>query len=217
VVISNVEVGKTSKEQIKEDLEMISKLLDQKKEAFAKLSKATSQLKSANMKIDGLNKLIEQLKEELADRDKTINSMLANIDNLKEQVRMLSQDVERVNRDNAQLDKVLTETTDNLNTAYYIVGNEKELVSVGILQKKGGIARTLVVNPNVDKSKLVKIDIRNLDRIEIKGKKVEIVGSFPSSAYTLIEGEGRKAVEALVINDKTDFWKNSKVLVISYK
>lgn len=217
VVISNVEIGKTSKEQIKEDLEMISRLLDQKKEAFAKLSKATSQLKSANVKIDGLNKLIEQLREELADRDKTITSMLENIDNLKQQIQLLSKDVERVNRDNAQLDRVLTETTDNLNTAYYIVGSEKELVSNGILEKKGGIARTLVINPNVDKSKLVKIDIRSLDRVEIKGKRVEIIGSFPSSSYTLVEGEGRKAVEALVIDDKAEFWKNSKVLVISYK
>lgn len=217
VVISNVEIGKTSKEQIKEDLEMISRLLDQKKEAFAKLSKATSQLKSANVKIDGLNKLIEQLREELADRDKTITSMLENIDNLKQQIQLLSKDVERVNRDNAQLDRVLTETTDNLNTAYYIVGSEKELISSGVLEKKGGIARTLVVNPNVDKSKLVKIDIRSLDRVEIKGKRVEIIGSFPSSSYTLVEGEGRKAVEALVIDDKAEFWKNSKVLVISYK
>lgn len=217
VVISNVEIGKTSKEQIKEDLEMISRLLDQKKEAFAKLSKATSQLKSANVKIDGLNKLIEQLRAELADRDKTITSMLENIDNLKQQIQLLSKDVERVNRDNAQLDRVLTETTDNLNTAYYIVGSEKELISSGVLEKKGGIARTLVVNPNVDKSKLVKIDIRSLDRVEIKGKRVEIIGSFPSSSYTLVEGEGRKAVEALVIDDKAEFWKNSKVLVISYK
>lgn len=217
VVISNIEIGKTSKEQIKEDLEMISRLLDQKKEAFAKLSKATSQLKSANVKIDGLNKLIEQLRAELADRDKTITSMLENIDNLKQQIQLLSKDVERVNRDNAQLDRVLTETTDNLNTAYYIVGSEKELISSGVLEKKGGIARTLVVNPNVDKSKLVKIDIRSLDRVEIKGKRVEIIGSFPSSSYTLVEGEGRKAVEALVIDDKAEFWKNSKVLVISYK
>lgn len=217
VVISDVEIGKTSKEQIKEDLEMISKLLDQKKEAFAKLSQATSQLKKANLKIDGLNKLVEQLKAELEDRDRTINSMLGNIDNLKQQIVILSKDVERVNRDNAQLDRILTETTDNLNTAYYIVGNEKELIASGILEKKGSIGRTLVVNPNVDKSKLVKIDIRSLDRIEIKGKKVEIIGSIPTSSYTLIEGEGRKAVESLIIDDKAEFWKNSKVLVISYK
>ena len=217
LVVSQAEVGKVPKEQIKADLNDIAAILKEKNEQLKRLEKATGQLSKANVEIEGLQKLVAEMTRQVKEKDATIASMLKNIDNLKEEIAKLNTEIVSAEQENQNLTQNLEQTTNDLNTAYYIAGEEKFLLESGILIKKGAIGRTLAVNPDLDKSKLTKIDIRNVDRIEIKGKKVEIIGSFPTSSYSLEEGEGKKEINALLIQDKEAYWKNDKILVISYK
>lgn len=217
LVVASAELGKSDEATIKEDLQVLSQRLKDKRKVIANLQGATSKLKAANVRIDGLTKLIEELNIQLEQRDKTINAMLANISDLKAEVARLNQDLSVVTSTNEQMGKQIDSQTTELNTAYYIVGEEKALLDAGVLVKKGAVNRTLVINPDINKSLLTKIDIRSVDRIEVKGKKVDIIGGFPTSAYKLQEGDGRKFVEAVVITNKTEFWTNGRILVIAYK
>mgnify|MGYP005808040285 FL=1 len=218
IVVNNAELGKADKEQIREDLEAIAALLKEKRQALARLEKSSALLKEANVNIEGLQKLVEELTKQVEERDQTIAVMLGNIDDLKAEVEKLNLDIEAANEVNAKISSDLEQTTNDLNTAYYIVGTEKSLIQEGILVKRGTVNRTLVLNPEMDLSKLTKIDIRSVDRIEVKGKRAEVIGGFPVSSYTLEEGENdRKFVDALLINDKDAFWRNGKVLVIAYR
>ncbi len=217
VVIESVEIGKAPKVKIKEDLERISAMIEANKKKIASMERTAQDLYDANIKIDGLTKLIQQLKSQIESKDKTINEMLSNIDNLKQQIEQLNSQVDVLVDNNQNLASTLNEATDNLNTAYYIVGDEKMLLADSIILKKGLIGRTLTINPNLDKSKLKKIDIREIEKIDIKGSKVEILGSFPITSYKLTAGQGRGVVDELVIEDATKFWSSDRILVISYK
>lgn len=217
IVTQSSEYGVSNKDQIKEDLQVLSSLLAKNRRRIAQLEKSTEQLSSANIKIDGLTKLIDQLNVQIKEKDIAINAMLADIDGLKEEVSGLTDKVVELESDKEVLENEVVEKVNNLNEAYYIVGEEKDLISRGVLQKMGTIGRTLVVNPNINRDQLVKIDIRSVDRIDVKGSKAKIVGSFPSDSYTLQPGDERNLVDALIITDKSKFWSNDRILVISYR
>lgn len=217
MVVASAELGKSDEATIKEDLQVLAQRLKDKRKVIANLESSTSKLKAANVRIDGLTKLIDELNIQLEQRDKTITGMLANISDLKAEVARLNQDLSVVTTTNEQMGRQIDDQTTELNTAYYIVGQEKALLEAGILVKKGTINRTLVINSDINKSLLTKIDIRSVDRIEVKGKKVDIIGGFPTSTYELQEGDGRQLVEAVVIKNKTEFWANGRILVIAYK
>lgn len=217
LIVSQAELNKVPKDQIKNDLEEISAILKQNKERIAKLERTSAALAKANIKIDGLTKLVEEMSKQLQERNAVIAEMTANIDNLKAVIASLNKDIDNVTNDNKNLNVTVKEQDSNLHKAYYIVGNEKNLIESGILIKKGIVGRTLVINPELKTDLLTEVDIRNLDRIEIKGKKVEIIGGFPNTSYTLERGDARKEVDALIIKDRKEFWSNSKILVVSYK
>ncbi len=217
MIVEAVEIGKSDKDQIKEDLELLSTLISTNKDKVASLQRVVSALRKENINMDGLTKLVEQLSAQITAKDSTISSMLANIDNLQEQIELLNSSVEQLEGDNISLSEDLITTNNTLNEAYYIVGKEKSLLDEGIIIKKGFINRTILTNPNIDKSELIKIDIRSVDRIDIKGTKVEVVGSFDPDSYELLESGGNRIVDALLIKDKQEFWRNSRILIITYK
>lgn len=216
-VISRAETGRVAKDKIKEDLEYISAALESKKTAMASLQSSMTRLKEANIEMGGLTMMVEQLQREMSQSDSTITALLNNIDNLNRQISIIKNDRNKLAENNNQLEIQLSEAQREMNRAYYIVGSESELVEKEILLKKGVIGRTLVTNPNVDKSRLIEIDIQKLDKIEIKASKVEVIGEFAQNSYTLVAGEQKKDVESLIIDNKEAFWRDSKILIITYK
>ncbi|MFI3322917.1 MAG: hypothetical protein R3Y50_10440 [Rikenellaceae bacterium] len=217
VLMKDVEVGKSTKEQIKEDLDILSNILDEKTVSFNALRGAMAKLTDANIEIEGLQNLVNQLERELRERNETINLLKANINNLKEQVKELNEDLELMTSENELLKATIIENVEDMNRGYYITGEVKELVESGILIQKGTIVRSYEINPDLDMSKLVQIDIRNLDKLDIKGRDIKVIGKFATNTYTLIDGREKKSVESIIIDDKEEFWRDSKVLVITYK
>ena len=211
----NAELSKESKAKIKEDLEAINALLQKNRAAIARLQGVSQKLKDANVQVDGLEKLVAELNKQIEERDAEIASLIEQVGKLNIQVESLTQNVTELSQHKAELENTVETQSDALNTAYYIVGPEKELLAKGILTKKGAIGRTLIVNPDLNKDLLTRIDIRQVDRIEIGGKKATVIGSYPAASYRLITKD--KVAEALTIQDKDAFWGNSRILVIAYK
>lgn len=211
----DAELTKESRSKIKEDLEAINALLQKNREAIARLQGVSRKLRDANVQVDGLEKLVSELNRQIEERDAEIASLIEQVSKLNIRVETLTQNVTELSQHKAELEGTVEAQSDALNTAYYIVGPEKELLAKGILTKKGAIGRTLAVNPDLNKDLLTRIDIRNVDRIEIGGRKATVVGSYPSASYRLITRD--KVAEALVIRDKDAFWGNSRILVIAYK
>ena len=209
--------------EIQDDIEAIDQLLQENKRKIASLQSASSQLRKANLRIEGLEKMIRNLEGELAEKNSEVESlrkelaqMGLKVDTLTEKVAAREAEVAVRTAEVDSLSGVKNVLEDRLNTVYYIVGAEKDLRTAGIVTKQGFIGRTLTVGETADLDNFIKADLRTLTEILIEHKRVKLVTSHPADSYELISNADG-VVYKLVITDPERFWNASKVLVISYK
>lgn len=217
IVVSESELGKSDEAQIKEDLELLSQKLSDQRKAIARLNKNTALLKEANINIAGLEKLITELQGQINERDTTIKAMLANIDDLNNQILILNTDLSNAYATADILSATVDGQETELNKAYVAIGTAKELLDRGILVRRGIGNKTLALNPSLDRSEMSVIDIREVNSIDLTGKNAEIIGSFPETSYRFADGDKRGTVTSLQITDSAELWKNSRVLVVIFK
>ena len=221
--IDNGEIRNQTPTQINEDVEAINQLLIANRQTIARLQQSADQLKKANVKIGSFEKLIAQLNAQIESKDQEIKILKQNLENMHVQVAELTEQVSGLNTQVSGLTAEKTslegevKTQNNiLNTGYYIVGSEKELLSKEIVYKSGFIGRTLKINENRSLDSFTQVDIRNFDDVKIGHKKATLVSSHPAGSYEFVMNDSG-VFESLVIKDKSKFWEYSKVLVISYK
>lgn len=221
--VDSGEIPKGATTQINEDIEAINQLLLENKQTISRLEETAAQFKKANLKIASLEKLIAQMTAQIETKDQEIKVLKHNLENmhvkvaeLNEAVSGLNTQVSSLTTEKTSLQGEVKSQTDILNTGYYIVGLEKELLAKEIVYKSGFIGRTLKINENRSLDSFTQVDIRNFNDVKIGHKKATLVSSHPVESYQLVaNAEG--LFEELIIKDKTKFWEYSKVLVISYK
>ena len=221
--IDKGEIPKGTTTQINEDIEAINQLLIANRQTIARLQQSADQLKKANVKIGSFEKLIAQLNAQIESKDQEIKILKQNLENmhvqdaeLTEQVSGLNTLVSGLTAEKTSLEGEVKTQNNILNTGYYIVGSEKELLSKEIVYKSGFIGRTLKINENRSLDSFTQVDIRNFDDVKIGHKKATLVSSHPAGSYEFVMNDSG-VFESLVIKDKSKFWEYSKVLVISYK
>lgn len=217
------DITKTTKQQITDNINAISGLLEQNREALARLDKTTKKLSAANVEIGGLTKLVASLKKQLDEKDANIAELTKEVEKLHGKIAELTTSVTGLSKDKTQLEGTVSEQSDKINTqtekintVYYIVGTEKDLMAKKIIAKKGTIGRTIIVGSNQNRDGYTKGDLRNIERIPVGGKKATIVSVHPEGSYMLVESS-RNVTDEIVITDKDAFWSSSKILIISYK
>lgn len=213
---AGAELGREPISAINEDIMAIDKLLQQNKATIARLEKSASLLREANVNTAALEKLITEMKQQVAMKD-------AEIADLKEELRKRDVRIEEITGHLADagtqidsLSAVSGQQRQKLNTAYYIIGSRKELSSRGIIEKTGLISKTLKLNETHGLEDMTQIDIPKFGEVMIGHKKVDVVTPHPEGSYELV-GDGQGNIASLVILDKERFWEMSRVLVISYR
>ena len=203
------ELKLSAKDQIKNDIQTIYSLMEKNKETIAALSR---RLRNSNLKVDELNKMVERLNRDLASKAAEIEDLRNKLAKLNASFEMANLKIDTLNRTvRDQGSKISSQTQtiaeqdEALNTAYYVIGTNKEL-------KKTGIIKSGEVLSDFNKDLFTKIDIRKTTEIPILSKKAKILSSHPSSAYKFT-GD-KKTIQALQILDYKSFWSNSKYLVI---
>lgn len=210
------EGGHRPVEQINKDIAAIDRLLQENRKKIASLQRTAALLRKANLRIDGLEKMIRDMGAQLAEKKdeimqlrENLNRMGAKVETLTEQVAVQSAQVENLSTEKVELEN-------QLNTVYYIVGPERELRDAQIINKQGFIGRTLTVNKTSNLASFTKADSRLLSEIPVGQKKVSVVTAQPEDSYELVT-EGDKVVTKLLITDPVRFWEASKILIVSYK
>lgn len=210
------EGGHRPVEQINKDIAAIDRLLQENRKKIASLQRTAAQLRKANLRIDGLEKMIRDMGAQLAEKKdeivqlrENLNRMGAEVETLTEQVAVQSAQVENLSTEKVELEN-------QLNTVYYIVGPEKELRDAQIINKQGFIGRTLTVNKTSNLASFTKADSRLLSEIPVGQKKVSVVTAQPEDSYELVT-DGDKVVTKLLITDPVRFWEASKILIVSFK
>lgn len=216
IVLSNTELSRLSRDKINDDLIMMSSILESKRKQIISLEKLKNRLGASEAKVMGLEKLISQLEKQINERDYVIKKLSENINDLDNTINELNKEVGDLQISKNRLAKTVETQQQQSQTKYYIVGKEKELIANGVLQRVGGLSRDVKVNPNIDKNRLIKIDMYDLKEIELTGKKAIVVGNFPTSSYT-IESYSKNRVDKMVIDDIDKFWEGNTILVIALR
>lgn len=203
-------------EEINNDIAAIDRLLQENKSKIASLQRSAAQLRKANLRIDGLEKMIGDLNQQLADKTSEVAQLRENLAQMGIQVENLTEEVAEQKSEVENLSSEKVELQNQLNTVYYIVGSERELRDAQIINKQGFIGRTLTVGKTANLDSFTVADSRLLTEIPVGHKKATVVSSHPEDSYELVLGAD-KSVEKLLITDPARFWESSKILIVSYK
>jgi len=215
------EVKGSRKEQIKSDIKYIYDLQQKNRkmvaELSAKLSKSGKHAAQLQKMIDNLNASIAEKDVQIAQMTDELGKLNIQVKDLNVKVTDLNSNVDNLSADNAKKQADIDAKTIALNTAYYVIGTNRELKDKKIITGEGGfigIGRTKDIMADLNMADFIKVDITVVNEIPIMKKKINIITSHPANSYRL---EGDKTVDKLVIVDAAAFWSLSKVLVISAK
>lgn len=209
------EMSNDTKTRIKDNFEMINEILKKNKADIAKLNQ---KLKSNSGQMSGLKATIERLNAELTDRGNTIVELQkslstrdAQIASLQTNVQSLTSNVETLATQTSEQASKIKEQDKELNTAYYMFGTSKELKEAKVVTG-GFLASSKILKESIERSKFIKIDIRETRSIPVYDKKAKILSDHPADSYTL-EKDARGTI-IVKISDYKRFWSLAKFLII---
>lgn len=215
-VAGESEGGRRPVEEIDNDIKAIDRLLRENCAKIESLQRSAAQLRKANLRIDGLEKMIADMNRQLAEKKAEVEQLRESLVRMGDEVKSLTEEVAVRSAEVENLSGEKVELQNQLNTVYYIVGAEKELRDAQIINKQGFIGRTLTVGRNSNFDSFTMTDSRLLSEVPVGQKKATLVTSHPEGSYELVT-DANKVVEKLIITDPVRFWESSKILIISYK
>jgi chromosome segregation ATPase len=201
------------KEHMNSQIKAINELMEANKK---KLKQLSSKLNKADKRNSQLEKTIAMLNDQLNQKYTELNDLNERLNSLNLQVAQLQTSVEDLTVQNTSQAEEISAKTSELHTAYYIVGESKELQEANLIDKKGGllgIGKTAKLSDNLDNSKFTRIDYTQTTLIPVNSKDFKMVTSHPADSYT-IDKTG-KTVDDIRITDPERFWSASKYLVIT--
>ncbi|MHC1778143.1 MAG: hypothetical protein AB9834_22270 [Lentimicrobium sp.] len=205
------ELQPDQKEQINRDINLIYEMLQKNKQTIAELK---SKLKKSNGKVTALEQMVERMSKQIEEKDVEIAQLRDQLEKMNIQIEILSTNVENLASESKAKSQTITEKTEELNTAYYVIGTKKELRDQKIITVEGGFAgigRNKKLQEDFDRGYFTRIDITKLKSIPVMKKKASIITTHPSQSYKIF---GEKTVDSIVIKNAKDFWGASKYLVI---
>lgn len=215
-VAEESEGGRRPVEEIDNDIKAIDRLLRENRAKIESLQRSAAQLRKANLRIDGLEKMIADMNRQLAEKKAEVEQLRESLVRMGDEVKSLTEEVAVRSAEVENLSGEKVELQNQLNTVYYIVGAEKELRDAQIINKQGFIGRTLTVGRNSNFDSFTMTDSRLLSEVPVGQKKATLVTSHPEGSYELVT-DANKVVEKLIITDPVRFWESSKILIISCK
>ncbi|MFT3994148.1 MAG: hypothetical protein QM660_07565 [Dysgonomonas sp.] len=212
---SKGEMTTDTKSRIKDNFEMVNEIIKKNK---ADLDKLNQRLKNSSGEMAGLKKTVDRLNAELTERANTISELQASlatrdaqIAELQVNVKNLSENVDNLSSQTAaQADKLKAQDKE-LNAAYYMFGTSKELKEAKVVSG-GFLVSNKIMKEGIEKSKFIKIDIRDTQNIPVYAKKAKLLSDHPKDSYSL-EKDGVGSI-SIKITDYKRFWSLTKYLVV---
>lgn len=214
--VDNSEIGREPLAGISDDIRAIDELLRKNRESIDRLEKSAAALRNANVKVGSLEKLIAEMRSQIEAKDAEIERLMTELQQKNAHIEELAELIAELSAARNELETIAQEQKQQLNTAYYILGERKELVSRGIIDKSGLFNKTLKVGEDRSLDNMTRINTETFDEVIIGRKKVDVVTPHPSDSYKLVQ-DGDGTYLSLTILDKEKFWEMSRVLVISYR
>lgn len=206
------EVNVDTRTKITTQIQDINDLLTEQKQRIDNLNAQLRKQKNTNKE---LTAFIEKLQARIAEQEEEIQLLTTELQKHKIIIDNLNRNLDELNKKNQDKDERILKIEEEKNAAYYIIGERKELLEKGIINRKGGflgIGKRSVASSDSELKNYSKIDIRRVPEIQLPGTKIKILTSHPTESYRL-ETDKKKPTR-LVITNPSLFWQKSKFLVI---
>ena len=210
------EFSKSNREQIKQNMQLISETLKKNKQQISELEE---KLKKSGIQSSALRKTISRLSSELDQKATMIVALQEDlakknvrIQELDEMVSSLNEDVENLATTAAVQSEKLNEQDKALNTAYYCFGTAKELKDQKILSGGGLFSKSKVLQSGFNKDYFISVDVREVKEIPLFAAKAKLKSNHPEGSYEFVKDEDGNLT--LNITDPKTFWSLGKYLVI---
>lgn len=207
-----------NRQQIAANLKGMADILARQRAKIKMLQDSLANKKSSQG-VERLQKVVEFLNQQLAEKDQVIQSLRADLNNSKKDITQLRASLSdmRTKANNAEqktkmLTKALSKQDEVINECYVKIGTKKQLSAAGLL-KGGFLQKTKVNYEDVDKSKFNAVDIRKFREITLKSGNPKILTPQPSNRSFHFEESGDGNC-TLVITNPTLFWSVSNFLII---
>jgi chromosome segregation ATPase len=208
---NGAELQTDQKDQINRDINMIFEKLQENKKTIADLR---AKMRKSNSKVTVLEEMIDRMTRQIEEKDVEIAQLRDQLERMNIQIEILSSSVQNLEVEGSAKSQTISEQTEALNTAYYVIGTKKELREQNIITMEGGfvgIGRNKKVKEDFNQDYFTRVDITKLKSIPVLRKKADIITTHPSQSYKIF---GEKAVDSIVISNQKEFWSASKYLVI---
>ncbi len=210
------DVGKSNREQIRQNMQIISETLKKNKETISRLEE---KLKKSGIQSAALKKTINRLSSELDQKATMIVALQEDLEKknvriqeLDEKVSSLNEDVKDLATTNAAQSEKIEEQDKALNTAYYCFGTAKELKEQKILSGGGLFSKSKVLQSGFNKDYFISVDIREVKEIPLFAGKAKLKSNHPDGSYEFVKDEDGNVT--LKIIDTKLFWSLGRYLVI---
>ena len=219
ILMKNTEGGVPNRQRLKQNVEAYKTILQKYRDKVTKLQASLRNQKSAHAK--QMQEMLEKMQAQLDEKDKEIEDLKKQIEDknvsiaeLNTQVTNLGNNVRELTDQTVAQAKTITDQTDKMNEAYFIIATSKELKAKGLMVGGGLFSKKKLDLSSGDLSKLTKIDMRAKKTFSIPSAKPKILTQAPAGSYTLTKTGDKSST--LTITDVAKFWSMSNVLVISY-
>ena len=213
VTIAKNGEGATPAERIRENMEFIREQMQQNRELISKLR---NQLRLSSVKADQLRRTLDNLTQQLEEKDSQLRLLQAELEakdlqigELNQQVNTLSSNVSHLEAESTQKTQTINVQDKQLNTAWFVYGTKKELKEQRIIED-GKVLRS-----NFNRDYFTKIVIRIDKEIRLYSRSAKILTAHPQSSYTLQQDANKQYI--LRITNPQQFWSTSKYLVVLVK
>lgn len=215
------EMNYRQKKKILEDIALLNQLIQENKEQIASLQK---KLNRANYKIGNLNSMITELEQLVSNLGKQVDEKDGEIVELSSEVQKLTRNITQLNQkitviesESAAKTNTIEKQTIELNKAYYAYGTIKELRDNAVVERSGGvigIGRSTAIKEDFNREYFTKVDVREFDYVSLNVKRAEVISVHTPGSFHI---SGENSADTLFIDNKAEFWKASKFLVIVTK
>ena len=222
--IDSVVLESLTRDRLKGRLQGLNEAMESKEMEVETLQ---NQLRGARYQAGQYKQQVNQLAGEvksLEDSLKAVNEdLMAKAQTIEEMtMEMETKDstIADLQKQNKEYLESIRKKDEVMNTAFYAVGAEKDLMEDGVIIKIGGflgfLGQTPVLNPDFNEADFETYQIPNGHDITIKApkRKIEFVTTHPDNSYSLKEQNDGTTV--LTVTDEEQFWRAGKYLVVVF-
>ena len=211
--------GTSPEERRNRIISSIANMRDQIEADKKKIATLEKQLATSKSQLKGVQEIVNKLKASISEKEQIMDELQQRLGILNETLeterRTSAEEIQKREMTITEKEQQITQQSIEVNTIYYVYGTRKELMSKGIMDRKGGllgIGKVSTVRQNIPIEQFTSMNLLETQQISFPATKkgYSILTNHPATSYK-VEKEGDQNI--LTILDATSFRKQKFVVI----